>query len=408
MTQQVGNPEATELVTLDGSAGAVLVDLDAGPGTPSVRVTKPLSGVPFVDLRSVHGAIRGDIDAAIAGVLDRGDFILGQAVEEFEAAFAAYCGAAYAVGVDSGFSGLELMIRALGIGAGDEVITAANTFVATVGAIEAAGARPILVDIDPATFNLDAAQVGAAVTPATAAILPVHLYGQPADMDPINEVARRHGLAVLEDAAQAHGARYNGARTGSLGHAAAFSFYPAKNLGALGDGGMVTTSDPEVAERLRLLRNLGTTRKYHHDVRGFNHRLDTLHAAVLRVKLASLDEANESRRRAASLYRDLLPAGVMAPIEAPWAEHVYHLYVTRIGDRDDAIRYLAERNISAMIHYPIPVHLQPAYADLGYGLGDFPVAEEIAGQILSLPMYPGIPVVAVAQVVEAIEGFLRG
>jgi dTDP-4-amino-4,6-dideoxygalactose transaminase len=362
--------------------------------------------VPFVDLRAEHDALQPEINEAVHGVIDRGDFILGAAVERFEVAFAQYCGTEYAVGVDSGYSALELMLRAHGVGEGDEVITAANTFVATVGAIEAVGARPVLVDVDPETYNIDVEQVASAVTAATRALLPVHLYGQTADMRPLREIADRHNLYLFEDSAQAHGSRYYGTRAGALSDAAAFSFYPAKNLGALGDGGMVTTSDPVIAERLRMLRNLGSLMKYEHEIRGFNRRLDTLHAAVLGVKLPHLDEANEGRRRAAALYGELLPSSLALPIEASQREHVYHLYVIRLADRDEAIDWLGRRHIATGIHYKIPVHLQPAYRDLDYKAGDFPVTERLASEILSLPMYPRIPDAAVTKVAAAVNDFL--
>jgi dTDP-4-amino-4,6-dideoxygalactose transaminase len=391
----------------DADLGALEVQLvDAELAEAQVRVTRTVPSVPFVDLHSEYEELRPEIDAAMQQVVERGDFILGAAVEEFENAFASYSDAAYAVGVDSGYSALELMLRAHGVGRGDEVITAANTFVATVGAIEAAGARPVLVDADPHTYNIDVDQISASISRATKAIMPVHLYGQPADLDPIRELADQHGLHVFEDAAQAHGARYGGRRVGSLGDAAGFSFYPAKNLGAFGDGGIITTSNPETARQLRLLRNLGSPEKYHHDIRGFNRRLDTLQAAVLGVKLRSLDSRNEARRRVAALYRELLPADVLTPVEAPGGEHVYHLYVIRIAERDAAIEWLKERDIASGIHYPIPIHLQAAYRDLGHSRGDFPVAEAIAGEILSLPMYPMMPAVAVAQVAEAIGAFV--
>lgn len=364
--------------------------------------------VPFVDLQSEYQSIKEQVDGAIAGVLDRSDFILGQTVSDFEKAFAEYCEAEYAVGVDSGFSALELILRAYDIGAGDEVITAANTFIATALAISNCGARPVLVDADPDTFNLDPVQVEKAITPATKAILPVHLYGQPADMDPILALAQKHDLRVIEDACQAHGARYKGRRTGSLGDAAAFSFYPSKNLGAYGDGGIVVTDDAETAERVRLLRNLGQSVKYHHAIKGFNHRLDTLQATVLCTKLPRLDEANGSRREAAEVYNRLLAdLPLNTPQEAPWAEHVYHLYVVEVAEeqREALQAYLAECGVATGIHYPIPIHLQPAYEELGYEAGAFPVTERFAERILSLPMYQGIPAEAVTYAADCIAAF---
>ena len=390
----------------EAELGALTVDLVADNGEGAVRVVQPLPAVPFVDIKSDYEISRVEIDEAIRAVVERGDFILGEAVERFESAFSQYCESEFAVGVDSGYSALELMFRAFGLGEGAEIITAANTFVATVGAIEAAGARPVLVDVDPVSYNMDPGLVEAAVTPATRAIVAVHLYGHPADMAPLREIADRHGLYLLEDAAQAHGSRYRGRRIGSLGDAAAFSFYPSKNLGAFGDGGMVTTSDSEVAARIRLLRNLGSQEKYLHETRGFNRRLDTLHAAVLEVKLRRLDDANESRRQAAGLYRELLPPTIGLPSEAVDVEHVYHLFVVRVAERTQLMDWLAERQIASGIHYPLPVHLQPAYRDLGYGPGDLPVAEKLAHEILSLPMYSRVPAVAVAQVAEAVGDFV--
>lgn len=362
--------------------------------------------VPFVDLQAEYQALKADIDAAVAGVLNRSDYVLGQAVKEFETAFADYCGASYAVGVDSGYSALELILRAYGIGAGDEVITAANTFIATALAISNCGARPVLVDADPETYNLDPNLLEAAITPATKAVIPVHLYGQPADMDAIVAIARRHGLRVIEDACQAHGARYKGRRTGSLGDAAAYSFYPSKNLGAYGDGGMVVTNDETVAERVKLLRNLGQTVRYHHEIKGFNHRLDTVQAAILCAKLPHLDQGNASRRETAEHFNRLLAdLPVTTPKAADWAEHVYHLYVIQVDDREALQAHLSEAGVATGIHYPIPIHLQPAYAELGYKQGDFPVTEEAAKRILSLPMFPGMSHEAIVHTADAIKAF---
>jgi dTDP-4-amino-4,6-dideoxygalactose transaminase len=363
-------------------------------------------GVPFVDLAAQHASIASEIDEAIAGVLRRTDFILGQDVHDFEQEFAAFCQAPYAVGVDSGTSGLELALRAYGIGPGDEVITAANTFVATVFAISYTGATPVLVDIDPETYTIDISRLAEAITERTKAILPVHLYGQPADMDPIMELARQRGLIVIEDACQAHGALYKGRRVGSLGHAAAFSFYPAKNLGAFGDGGLVTTNDDKVAEAIRMLRNYGQHEKYVHEVQGFNRRLDTLQAAILRVKLKHLDTWNTARRRHAARYAQLLAGSdAVTPKEADYAESVWHLYVVRVADRNALKAYLADRDIATGIHYPVPIHLQPAYRDLGYARGDFPVTERYAEKILSLPMYAELDSDWIGDVVDAIKNF---
>ena len=345
--------------------------------------------VPFVDLHAQYATIAAEVQTAIQGVLERSDFILGEEVTLLEQEFARYIDTRHAVGVGSGLAALELALRAYGIGPGDEVITAANTFIATVLAISAVGARPVLVDADPATYNLDPAALSAALTPRTRAILPVHLYGQSAQLEPILAVAERHHLVVIEDAAQAHGATYAGRRVGAWGHAAAFSFYPAKNLGAYGDAGMVVTSDAAVAERIRQLRNYGQRVKYEHIVTGTNSRLSTLQAAVLRVKLRYLDQWNAARREHAAAYQALLAdLPVELPATAEKAEHVYHLYVIQLESRGPVQDALRAQGISTGIHYPIPIHLQQACAHLGYRRGDFPVTERAAPRILSLPMYP--------------------
>ncbi|MDP8923311.1 MAG: DegT/DnrJ/EryC1/StrS family aminotransferase [Chloroflexota bacterium] len=363
-----------------------------------------MRSVPFVDLAAQYAAIEAEVDEASRQVLRKTDFILGREVGLFEEELAAYCEGRYAVGLDSGTSAIELALRAFEIGPGDEVITVANTFIATALAISYTGATPILVDASPETATIDVARLEPAVTDRTRAIIPVHLYGQPADMDPIMELARRRGLVVIEDACQAHGARYKGRRVGSLGHAAAFSFYPAKNLGAFGDGGMVTTNDERVADALRMLRNYGQREKYHHLLRGFNRRLDTLQAAVLRVKLRYLDDWNAARRRHADLYTQLLSgSGVATPVAAEYAESVWHLYVIQTADRAGLKAHLDGRGIATGIHYPIPVHLQPAYADLGYAPGDFPVAERLAEQVLSLPMYAELSAEMVEYVADAVR-----
>jgi len=362
--------------------------------------------VPFVDLQHEYQGIKDEIDVAIAGVLNRSDYVLGKPVRDFEPAFADYCEAAHAVGVDSGYSALELILRAYGVGPGDEVITAANTFIATALAISNCGARPVLVDVDPETYNLNPALLEDAITPATRAIMPVHLYGQPADMDPILAIAKKHGLRVIEDACQAHGARYKGRRAGSLGDAAAFSFYPSKNLGAYGDGGMVVTNDTAVAEQVRILRNVGQSAKYQHQFKGFNHRLDSIQAAVLCVKLPYLDAGNAWRQEMAVRYSELLAnTAVITPTAAEWVEHVYHLYIIQVDNREQLQAHLAEADIATGIHYPIPIHLQPAYADLGHKPGDFPVTEQLAKRILSLPMYPGIMPEAIGYIAQAISNF---
>src|SRR5437660_7296903 len=344
--------------------------------------------VPFVDLGAQYRTIEGEIGEATSRVIQQSDFILGREVSLFEEEFAAFCEAKYAIGVDSGTSALELALRAYDIGPGDEIITAANSFIASALAISHAGARPILVDVDPSTYTADVSAIESAITPRTKAVLPVHLYGHPAHMDPIRELADKHGLVIIEDACQAHGTRYKGRRAGSLGHAAAFSFYPGKNLGAYGDGGIVVTNDRGIAKRLEMLRNYGQKEKYQHLFRGYNRRLDTLQAAVLRVKLKYLEKWNAARRSNAVLYHKFLEGcGVVLPGEAGGAESVWHLYVIRIEQRDVLREHLISQGISAGIHYPIPIHLQPAYRDLGYKRGEFPVTESYAQELLSLPMY---------------------
>jgi dTDP-4-amino-4,6-dideoxygalactose transaminase len=368
-----------------------------------MNIERQMCFTPFVDLARQREAIAAEIDEAIARVLNATDFIIGQDVDLFEAEFAAFCEAKYAVGVDSGTSALELALRAYDIGPGDEVITAVNTFIATAFAISYTGATPVLVNVEPETYTMDVAGLERVLTPRTRAIIPVHLYGHPADMDPILEIAQRHKLIVIEDACQAHGARYKDRRVGSLGHAAAFSFYPTKNLGAYGDGGMVVTNDKQLAESIQMLRNYGQSEKYHHVLRGYNRRLDTLQAAVLRVKLKYLDRWNAARRQHARLYNNLLASSSVAlPTEADYAEPVYHLYVVRLEDREKLQAHLRSKGISTGIHYPIPIHLQPAYQSLDYQQGDFPIAELYAGQILSLPLYPELSKEAVEYVAEAI------
>ena len=345
--------------------------------------------IPFVDLKAQHRAIRDELNQVIQQVMERSDFVLGEDVVRLEEEFATFCGTHYAVGVDSGLSALELSLRAFGIGPGDEVIIPAHTFVATAAAVTFAGALPILVDVDPTTYNIDVAQIEAAITPRTRAILPVHLYGLPAEMDTVLHLADEHGLVVSEDACQAHGTYYTGRRVGSLGHASAFSFYPTKNLGGCGDGGMVVTGDAQVAEQVRAMRNCGQKAKYRHELPPFNHRLDTLQAAILRVKLRYLEGWNEARRRNGALYTKLLAgSGVITPVEAPDSVHVYHLYVVRTPQRDALQAHLREQGVGTAIHYPIPIHLQPFYAENEFRHGQFPVTEQLCDEILSLPMFP--------------------
>lgn len=332
-------------------------------------------------------------------------FILGPEVEAFEAEFAGYCEARFAVGLDSGISALELGLRALDIGPGDEVITPANSFIASSSAISFTGATPVWVDVDPATSNLSVDAVAGAITARTRAIMPVHLYGQPADLVPIAALAREHGLRVVEDACQAHGARYRGRRVGAIGHLGAFSFYPGKNLGAYGDAGALVTNDPEIAERVRMMRNYGQRRKYEHAFLAWNRRLDSMQAAVLRVKLARLEAWNHARRRVASLYDELLAdSGVELPWTAPYAEHVFHLYVIQGPERDRIRDELERQGVQAGIHYPVPIHLQEAYRERGLGVGAFPESERQASRVLSLPMYPEITDEQVRRVAAAVRG----
>jgi dTDP-4-amino-4,6-dideoxygalactose transaminase len=364
--------------------------------------------VPAVDFKAQYAALRAEIDAAVARVLASGWFILGPEVEAFEREFAAYCGAAHAVGVANGTDAIRLALLAAEIGPGDEVITAPNTAVPTVSAIEQTGARAVFADIEEATFNLDPAALEAALTPRTRAIVPVHLYGQAAEMDRILEIAGRHGLAVVEDAAQAHGARYNGQMAGTIGAMGCFSFYPTKNLGAYGDGGAIVTDDAALAARLRRLRFYGQAGRYHNVERGVNSRLDELQAAILRVKLAHLDDWVVARRAHAACYTELLEgADLVLPREAPGRDHAWHLYVVRSPDRDGLRAHLAAQGIAADIHYPRLVYQQPAYTDIAPP-GRCPVAERVAPEVLSLPMYPELTETQIRYVAEGVRSFAGG
>ena len=345
--------------------------------------------IPFVDLKAQYASIKHEVDAAIGGVLERCQFVLGEEVAAFEREFASYVGAAHAIGVNSGTSALHLAMLAANVGPGDEVITVPFTFVATVAAIHYAGAKTVFVDIRPDTFTMDLDAVEAAITPRTKAIVPVHLYGQPTDMEAIRRIARKHGLATIEDAAQAHGAEFNGQRVGALGDMGCFSFYPGKNLGAAGEGGMVVTNDAGLARTVRMLRDWGAESKYQHVLKGYNYRLETLQGAVLRVKLRHLESWTEARRKAAARYNDLLAGtGIPTPREVAGARHVYHIYAIRTSLREKVQAGLDAAGVQTGIHYPIPVHLLPAYADLGYAKGQFPHSEKAAAEVLSLPMYP--------------------
>jgi dTDP-4-amino-4,6-dideoxygalactose transaminase len=370
---------------------------------------RTVSDVPFVDLAADNRELRVEIDEALARVVEDGSFILGRELEDFEREFAAYCGSRHAIGVGSGLDALTLALEARGIGPGDEVITVANTFIATALAVSRVGATLVFIDCDESDFNLNPDALEKAITPRTRAVVPVHLYGQLAAIDAILDIAHRRGLFVLEDACQAHGAAKQGRRAGSFGDAGAYSFYPAKNLGAFGDGGLIVTDDDSLAARIRMLRNYGQRAKYQHEVVGTNSRLDTLQAAVLRVKLRVLDRRNEARRAVADGYRRRLsglPLVLPQPPEEP-SRHVYHLYVVRIPQRDLVQRRLAAAGIQTGIHYPRPVHLQDAYRSLGIGPGSHPVAERLAGEVLSLPMFPSLTDEQIDRVGSALEVALR-
>ncbi|MGH9470582.1 MAG: DegT/DnrJ/EryC1/StrS family aminotransferase [Terriglobia bacterium] len=344
---------------------------------------------PYFDLKEQYAVLREEILAALDRVCASASFVLGEEVERFEREFAAYCEAKYCVAVNSGTSALHLALLSIGVKPGDEVITTANTFFATAEAVSYTGARPVFVDIDPATGNLDPSRIEEAVTHRTKAILPVHLYGRPADFDAIERVASRHGLAVVEDACQAHGARYRGQRVGSMGRAAAFSFYPGKNLGAYGEGGALTTNDERIAQVARSLRDHGQTRRYVHDEIGFNYRMDGFQGAVLRVKLKYLPAWTGNRQRIAAVYRDLLAgACVDIPPDDPQSKCVYHLFVVRVDRRDEVRRRLEASGVQTAIHYPIPVHLQKPYARLGYAPGSLPHTERACQRVLSMPLFP--------------------
>jgi dTDP-4-amino-4,6-dideoxygalactose transaminase len=360
--------------------------------------------LPFVDLRAQHASIAAEVEAAVGRVMTNADFILGADVAAFEDEFARYCEAKECVGLDSGMSALELGMRAMGIGPGDEVITPAGSFIASSSAISFTGATPVWVDIDHHSYNIDPDLIEAAITPRTKAIMVVHLYGQPADMDRVLAVAARHDLPVIEDACQSHGAHYRGRRAGSMGAFGAFSFYPSKNLGAYGDAGALTTNDPKLAETVRMMRNYGQRAKYDHVFLAWNRRLDTLQAAVLRVKLRHLDQWNTARKTIASLYGELLAGSSAAlPRTAPGAEHVYHLFVVQVEQRQRVHEELAARGISTGIHYPVPIHLQEAYRERGFHTGAFPVTEAAASRVLSLPMYPEMTESDVRRVAAAVN-----
>ena len=359
--------------------------------------------IPFLNLKTPYLELKQELDEAIARVVSSGWFIGGSEVDQFEEDYAQYCAATHAVGVANGLDALHLSLRAMDVGPGDEVIVPSNTYIATWLAVSQCGATPVPVEPDARTYNIDPALIEAAITPATRVILPVHLYGQPADMDPILAIARKHGLRVLEDGAQAHGARYKGQRLGAHGDAVAWSFYPGKNLGAMGDGGAVTTNDPHLADRLRVLRNYGSRVKYVNEVQGYNSRLDPMQAAILRVKLLHLDQWNARRANIAQYYQQSLAGrGLILPYIPDWADPVWHLYVVRHSHRDALQQALADSGVSTLIHYPIPPHMQQAYADGEWAPGAFPLARQMADEILSLPIGPHISRPEISSIITAL------
>lgn len=367
--------------------------------------------VPFIDLKAQYATIRGEISAALQEVFDNSSFAGGPMVEKFENKFAAFCRSDYAIGTGNGTDALWMALLGLGIGPGDEVITTPGTFIATAEAISFCGATPVFVDIDEQTYNIDPALVAAAITSKTRAIVPVHLFGQPADMDPIIAVAKAHNLLVIEDACQAHGAEYKGRRAGSLGDAGCFSFYPGKNLGAYGEAGAVVTNNKELAATMRMFRDHGQRKKYYHSIVGWNARMDGFQGAVLGVKLPYLPAWTEARRKNGALYDSLLAdvPDVITPHVADYAKHVYHVYAVRTRNREAVVEHLDKQGIACGIHYPVPLHLQEAYKDLGYKEGDFPVAEKCAREFVSLPMYPELPEESIRYVAEKLkECFCKG
>ena len=360
--------------------------------------------IPFLDLKAQYQTIKPEIDQAIQRVLDTTQFVLGEEVAQFEKDFATYCGARHAIALNSGTSALHLALLAAGVGPGDEVITVPFTFIATVSAVAYTGARAVFVDVEAKTFNMNPALVEAAITPRTRVILPVHLHGNPADMDPILEIARRHGLKVIEDAAQAHGAEYKERRCGSMGDLACFSFYPGKNLGAYGEGGAVVTNDDNCDRTIRMLRDWGQEKKYHHVLKGFNYRMEGFQGAILRVKLRHLEAWTEARRTHARWYNQALAtAGIGLPPDGGGNRHVFHVYAIRLAQRDEFQKALQAKGIQTAIHYPIPVHLQAAFVELGYVRGEFPESERLSDEVLSLPMYPEMTRAQAEEVVQAVS-----
>jgi dTDP-4-amino-4,6-dideoxygalactose transaminase len=361
--------------------------------------------VPFLDLKSHHAPMLEEINAAIQEVIDSAAFAGGPFVTRFEEDFAAYCDARYAIGVGSGTEALWLVLLALGVGPGDEVITVPNSFMATAEAITYCGAKPVFVDVDEQTYNMDPAGLEQAVTTKTKAIIPVHLFGQPADMDPILEFARKRGLFVVEDAAQAHGAIYKGRKVGTLGDAGCFSFYPGKNLGAFGDAGAIVTNSDALQEKIRILRDHGQIRKYYHTMVGWNGRMDGIQGAILQIKLRHLEKGNDFRRSHAAHYDTALRGAedIIIPFRASNVQHVYHIYAIRVQDRDEVMRLLTQKGVGSGVHYPVPIHLQEAYSALGYKQGAFPIAERCATEFLSLPMFPELTPTQVETVVQSLK-----
>jgi dTDP-4-amino-4,6-dideoxygalactose transaminase len=365
--------------------------------------------VPFLDLKVQYRQIEKELTPVLQGIMAEGAFIGGPELEAFEAEFAAFCDSPYCVGLNSGTDALRFALMAAGVGPGDEVVTVPHTFIATTEAISQAGAVSVFVDIDPRTGTMDAGQLAGRITPKTKAVIPVHLYGQPADMDPILDLAAKKSLAVIEDACQAHGALYKGRKAGSMGLVGCFSFYPGKNLGAFGDAGAAVTADETVARKMRMLRDHGQSQKYYHDIEGFNGRLDAIQAAILRLKLKRLEEWNRARRENAAHYDWLLSdvPGVTVVGQAVYSQSVYHLYVILVADRDGLQAYLTEKGIGTGLHYPLPLHLQKAYAHLGFKKGDFPVTEHFAAQLISLPMYAEIAKGQIEYVAACVKNFVN-
>lgn len=360
--------------------------------------------IPFLDLKAQHRALKSELMEAASRVLDSCAFASGPEVAAFEEDFAAYCSVKYAAGVNTGTSALHLALLAADIGAGDEVITVPHTFMATVSSIRYAGAKPVLIDVDPVSYTMDPKLIEGAITPKTKAIMPVHLYGQPADMDPIMDIAKKHNLLVIEDACQAHGAEYKGKRAGSIGHMAAFSFYPGKNLGACGEGGAFVTNDEAFIKKVRMLRDWGQEKRYHHTLEGYNYRMDGLQGAFLKIKLKHLPAWTDARRAHAAKYAELFKGSkVRFPQQMDYAKHVYHIYALMASNRDALSKVLGDKGIATGFHYPIPVHLQPCFAHLGHKAGDFPNSEKAANEEISLPMFPELTDEQIGEIVEAVK-----